>query len=428
MKRAPFEMVTLKNGLSLITQTTPVNSVAIYVSVGAGSRFETRQTMGVAHFLEHMLFEGTKHLLSAKNIAEYIENVGGRSGAWTDKEYVSYHVKVPTQQVDRGFSYLSEILFRPTLDEKAIQKEKGIIFEEIKRKVDNPEIDIWDLWLEWVWGEKHSLGRSTLSDESAVARVTRKQLQDYLVKFYHPANMTIAVVGNFSPKEVKSHAIKYFGHISSKNIPNFENVRFVPKKIHTKIIQSDAQQAQFVLGFVTGISYTHRDRFVQQLIADLLSGGVSSRLSHRLIYELGIVYSTWAQSWVFRDTGLFYIYGGVSPKNLRLAMKIILEEIKRIQEKKVSKKELQQTKDKAKANIMFSLETPEAIANWYASQQITEKRITTIDEFEKRIDEVTSEDIMRFAHQYFSSKNISLTIKGPVDEDRESFEKLLTTL
>ena len=147
MKHVPYKFTKLPNGLSLILQTMPtVNSVALYVAVGAGPRYETRETAGTAHFLEHMLFEGTKTLPSSKEVSEYIEKIGGRSSAWTDKEYVIYYVKIPKQHLERAFNYLEEIIFNSTLSIDAIKKEKRIIMEELKRKVDNPENEI-----SWSW-------------------------------------------------------------------------------------------------------------------------------------------------------------------------------------------------------------------------------------------------------------------------------------
>lgn len=376
MRHTPYKFLKFPNGLTLILQTmSSVNSVAVYVAVGAGSRYETKETAGLAHFLEHMLFEGTKKLPNSKNLAEYIERVGGRSSAWTDKEYVVYFAKVPKGNLDIVFSYLSDILFNSLLDKNAIEKEKGIIIEEIKRKADNPEVEIWDLWFEWTWGENQSLGRSILGNKATIQKVTRQKLQEYMERLYQPGNMAIAVVGNFSFQEAEKNTLKYFGNKKGKSVPAFKRMSFIRNKLHTKIIKAETQQAQLILGFVTNISFTHKDRFVLRLIADVLSAGVSSRLFHKLIYELGIAYSAGAQSWIFADAGLFYAYGGFSVENVQVAIKIILEELNKLKHEKISEKELQEAKEKGKANIAFSLETPDAIANWYASQQITEKKL-----------------------------------------------------
>lgn len=416
MRKKPYQFLKLSNGLSLILQTMPsVDSAAVYVAVGAGSRYETKDTAGTAHFLEHMLFEGTKRLSTPKDVAEYIERVGGKSGAWTDKEYVTYYAKVPKQHLEVAFSYLAEILFNSTLSNKAIKKERGIVVEELRRKADNPEAEIWDLWFEWVWGKDQSLGRSILGYEETIKKITKRQLQGYMKRLYHTANMAIAVTGNFYPQDAKDYTFKYFGQKSSGSIPMFRKLSPISKKMHTKIIRTNTQQVQLILGFVTDISYTHKDRFTLRVIADILSAGVSSRLFQKLIYDLGIAYSAGAFYWVFADAGSFLTYGGFSAENAEIAIKIILEELKKIKDKKISDQELQGTKEKGKANIVFSLETPEQMANWYATQQVTEKRIMTIEETLEKIDEVTTEDIQRVARQIFISKNLYLTMRGSIE-------------
>lgn len=402
-----------------------VQSVSVYVAVGAGPRYETKETSGLAHFLEHMLFEGTKRLPTSKDVAQYLESVGGKSSAWTDKEYVSYYAKVPKQHLDIAFSYLSDILFNSLLEKNAIEKEKGIVMEELRRSKDNPESDIWDLWFEWIWGEDQSLGRSTLGDEVSIQNITKKKLQNYMNMFYHPSNMVIAVAGNFSPKKTEKYALKYFGKAQAKSTPTFKKLQFMPKKIHAKIFQSDAKQAKLMLGFVTDISYYDKDRFPMQFITGILSGGVSSRLFHKLVYELGIAYSAWAQVWPFKDTGLFYIGGGFAQQNLEKAIKTILEELDKLKKHRVTDREIKEAKEKDKAGLYFYLETPDAVANLYSTQQITEKRIMTPEEISEKIDKVTDEDIQRVARKYFTTKNLCLTIKGPLDEsDLERIEKL----
>lgn len=422
-----YKKYTLSNGLTVILQPMPFfNSVSVYITVGAGPRYETKESAGLAHFLEHMLFEGTKRLPTAKDVAQYIERVGGIGRAFTDKEYVSYYAKVPKQHLGIAFDYLADILFNSLLEKDVIEKEKRIVMEELRRSQDNPESNIWDLWFEWVWGKNQPLGRSTIGDEATIENITKQKLKDYMDIFYYPSNMVIAVAGNFSTKKAEECVLKYFGKAQIKSIPTFKKVQFIPKKIHTKIVQSETKQAQLMLGFVTDISYHHKDRSSMRLISDILSGGISSRLSNKLIYELGIAYSAWAYTWIFADNGLFYISGGFSPQNLEIAIKTILEELDKLKKQKVTEAELKEVKEKDKAGLYFSLETPDAIANLYSAQQITEKRILTPEEISKRIDEVTAEDIRRVAREYFKLDNLRLTICGPLkQEERNSIEEIL---
>ncbi len=422
-----YNKYNLPNGLTVILQPMPfVNSVVVNVVVGAGPRFETKKSAGLAHFLEHMLFEGTKRFPTAKDVARRIEKIGGTSRAFTEKEYVSYYTKIPKQHLNVAFDYLSDILFNSLLESDVIEKEKRIVIEELRRSEDNPEVNIWNLWLEWIWGKNQSLGRSTMGDEVTIKKITKQKLQDYLDMLYHPSNMAIVVTGNFSIKEAKEYILKYFGKTRSKSVPLFKRVRFNHKKIHTKIVQSDTKQAQLILGFVTDISYHHKDRFSIRAIADVLSGGISSRLSNKLIYELGIAYSAWAYTWIFSDNGLFCISGGFSPRNLKNAIKVILEELNKLKKRKVAETELKEAKEKNIAELFFSLETPDAMASLYSSQQITEKQIMTPEKISTKIDKVTTEDMLRVARKYFNLENLRLIIHGPLKEKEIiSIEKLL---
>lgn len=418
--------ITLENGLHAVFQEMPyVDSVTVYVAVGAGPRYEIEKTAGLAHFLEHMLFEGTKKLPTSKNVAEYIEKVGGKGMAWTDKEYVSYNIKVPKKHLDIGFRYLSDILFNSLLDEKAIEKEKGIVLEELKRTKDNPEADIWDLWFEWIWGKNQPLGRSTLGDETTIKNITREKLQEYIKKFYYPSNMAIAVVGNFSTEMAEKYILEYFGKDKRRNLTKPNNVFPEKRNLHTKILKVDTNQTQLMLGFVTGVSYSSKDRFAMRLISSILSCGVSARLFHKLVYQLGIAYSAWAYSWPFTDTGLFYISGGFSAQNTKKAIEVIIDELEKLKKEKIMEKELAEAKEKDKAQFSFSMETPDAIAALYSSQQITEGKVMTVEEIIKKIDKVTPEDIQRVAKKYFTIENLYTIVRGPIKNSAvESIESL----
>ncbi|MBI5123674.1 insulinase family protein [Candidatus Roizmanbacteria bacterium] len=238
MKKLSFSKFTLPNGLRVIAQSFPsVDSVTIYLAVGAGPRFETEETAGLAHFLEHMLFEGTDSFPTSKKLATYIEGVGGRSGAFTEKELMLFYAKIPKEYVDIGIHYLSEILFGSKLEDDAIKKEKNIVIEELKRKLDDPEVEIWDQWFEWLWGKNQSLGKSTLGDMESIKNITREKLKAYLATYYVPSNMVLAIVGNVSVEEVKKAVNKYFKNIKSKEVSKPLKLKFLPKSFPLKIIQ-----------------------------------------------------------------------------------------------------------------------------------------------------------------------------------------------
>ncbi|MBI2641938.1 insulinase family protein [Candidatus Roizmanbacteria bacterium] len=425
-EKTPFIKINLPNGLTLIAQHIPwVHSVSIYLMVGAGSRHETKQTAGVAHFLEHMAFEGTENFPSSRKGAEYIERIGGKSAAWTDKESVMYYVKVSKEHVDTALNYLSEILLKPTLNIQAIEKEKRIIFEELSRKRDNPEVEILDCWFEWIWGKDQSLGRSILGDETSIGKINQKSLKAYMNKLYIPGNMAISVVGNISVEELEKKVTAYFGETRGGQVPRYKKLPYTPKSKYVKIIPTNTLQNQLIVGFVTGVFYNHEDYFTMKIIADLLSNGVSSRLLQTLIYEQGIAYSMGALNWPFSDTGLFYIHGGFSTENVEKAVKLILKELKKLMIEKISTKELNEVKEKAKTELIFSTETPDALAYFYGTQQIIGKKTMSVEEILSKIDAITVEQLQSVAQKYFLQKNLRLLIRGPLDESNaKNFEDL----
>lgn len=424
MKELSYKKLTLSNKLTLITQSIYwKKSFSVYAYIGAGPRYETNKTAGLSHFLEHMLFEGTNKFSTSKKLALYIERVGGMSGAWTNREYVLYYAKVPGNYQLIALNYLFELLFNSTLKKIAINREKGIILEELGRKKDNPEIDIWDRWMKLVWGEDQWLGRSILGNETAIKNITRVQLLNYLKDLYIPENMVILITGNFKTDKI----IKYFNNFKYFK-KSKKTTSFIPKKLflsqekpQIKIIQSQVQQNQLILGFVTGVTHNHPDKFALMILASLLNRGINSRLFYRLVYDLGIAYNVSAGNWTFSDTGLFYVTGGFSLKNLKKALEVITEELNKLKRNKVDQKELIEAKIKQKSDLIFSLEDPEDLANYYAQQQIIEKRITPMSQTCKKIDLVTSEEVQKAACKYLQKKHLSLIIKGPVNP---SFEAL----
>jgi len=407
-----------------------VKSVTIEVAVKAGPRYEYKENAGMAHFLEHMLFEGTKRFSSSKELAIYLERVGGKSSAWTSKESVIYWVKVPSQYLNLAFDYISEILFKSLLVNEAIEKEKNIVLEELHKTVDNSERYIWDVWMEWVWGKNQTLGRSTIGYKKTIQSFTNDGLAHYLQSLYHPANMVMSIVGNFSQSEAIRHAKKYFGGVPiSKVKTRVDKMSFIPKDKPVQIVYRDTQQTQLILGFVTGISYSHPDRFPLRVTTDILSTGVSSRLFHRLVYELGLAYSAGAESWLFTDTGLFYVYGGFSPKKITDAVKVIVDEIQKLKKETIVSDELKEAKEKDKASVLFSLETSDGMADYLATTELLENRVMTPQELENLIDGVGREDIQRVARKYFTRKLVSCTIIGPVGKTEVvKIERLLRLL
>lgn len=412
-------LIILNNGLTVVMQQiSGVRSVSISIGVKAGSRYETKETAGLAHFLEHMLFEGTKLYPTAKKLAEQIEKVGGYSGAYTNREHVIYSAKVFEKYIELVFKYLSQIIFNSILDPKTVEKEKGIVVEEIKRTMDYSERAIWEEWMEWIWGNDHSLGRSILGDKKTIKKITKSKLQTYLKDLYVPQNMILTVVGNFSQLEVEKYVRKYFNVKKAGKTPVLQKVELPKRKIQVKIVQSDTQQVQLLCGFITDVSYSHKDRFVMLLLTEILSGGVSARIFQKLIYELGIAYSVGSYNMEFKDTGTFFIFGGFAKENIEKAVRTIIDELKELQIESLTSDELVSAKERSIAKLYFSSEKPEYLADMYATQFITEGKIMTIEELSKQINKVSAADIKRVVREYFKNSDLYIMLRGPVGQNQ----------
>lgn len=415
MNRKPYKLFKLKNGLTVVFQSIPSSeTVTVCLGVKAGSRYESKKASGLAHFLEHMLFEGTKSFPNSQRLAEFLESVGGKSGAYTDREHVIYNVKILKNHLKIAFKYLSEIIFNSNLDLSSIEREKGIIIEERKRTMDNPEAAIWEDWSRWVFGKDQSLGRSILGEEKTVRAINRLKLQKYLRNFYTPNNMVIVIVGNFPFKMADKYVSQFFCTKELGKITVLKNEKFISKKMRTKVIQASTRQTQLLLGFVTDISYFHKDRYAMRLLTDILSGGVSARLFDKLVYKLGIAYSTGTTSLEFFDKGVFYIYGGFAKENIKKALKVILGELKKITEKSVNIHELNSAKEQSKAQLCFYLENPDFLADFYARQLVTEGKIITREEILESINKVSPDDIKRITAKYFKENKPFILIRGSV--------------
>ena len=412
-------LIRLENGLMLFLQRVPgVRSVSVSIGVRSGSSYETKETSGLAHFLEHMLFEGTKLYPTAKKLAEQIEKVGGYSGAYTNREHVVYSVKVFEKHLEIAFKYLSQIIFNSTLESKTIEKEKGIVVEEIKRMMDNSEQVIWEEWMKWVWGADQSLGRSILGDKETVQKITGSKLRTYLQDLYVPQKMVLTVVGNFSLLAAEKYVRKYFNVKMEGNISVLQKSVLPKRKIQTKVVQSDTQQVQLLCGFVTGVSYFHKDRFIMWLLAEILSGGVSARIFQKLIYELGIAYSVGSYNMEFKDTGIFFIFGGFAKENIEKAIRTIFDELRKLQIKSVTPNELASAKERCIARLYFSAGKPDYLADLYVTQFATEGRIIPIEELSEQINKVSLTDVKRVVQKYFNNSDLHIMLRGKVGQDQ----------
>lgn len=414
MYQSTIAKLMLDNGLRLLTYHMQTTSfITIVLAVKAGSRYEPPDKPGLAHFLEHMLFRGTQRFPSFKTLSSYLEGVGGSRAAQTNRESAVYLVTVPHRHLDVAFTFLSELLIHPLLLESDIVIERGLVREEIRTQSGWDWI--FDHWCTWVWGDQ-SIGRPIIGSERTISSFTKDDLTTFHTSLYQPTNMVLAIVGAFSDIEITRYSQKHFAGTRSDAAPSYlKQAVYVQKSNPLQVLHQSWQQVYMVLGFVSRISYTHPDRFAMRLVADVLATGSNSRLYSQLVFESGLSYSISAESWLYSDTGLFCIYGSLSPKHIEEGVDIILHELQRLKHEPVLSHELEVAKEKDKAWMQQSLQMPQSMAEWLATTKLLENRVLSPEAVAQAIDNVIPRHIQTVAQKCFTKENMRVLVVGPRD-------------
>lgn len=417
-----FTKITLPNSLRVVTVPMPqVKSVTALVLVDAGSRYETPKNNGVSHFLEHMTFKGTKRRPNKLALTSPIDAVGGIYNAYTNKENVGFYIKAPAEHLELALDILSDALKNSLFDEREIEKEKGVIIEEINMYEDEPASKVWDVLEKLLYGIR-PLGRRILGEKETVRHLTRDTIVDYFQTHYSPRNIVIGLAGRLT-KDTSKLIKKYFG-----NLPDTPGPK-APKEIDKQsspmsaVYYKKTDQAHLVFAF-RAYSLHHRDRFVTGVLSSLLGGYMSSRLFIEVRDKRGLAYYVGADKAEFRDVGYFNVYAGVRISDIEQAIKVILSELVKLKEKKVTTEELRRAKDNWKGRMTLSLENSNSVAGLFAGQELTKREILTPQQILRRVERVTPEDIQRTAKDIFVDQKLNLAVVGPY-KDQEKFTKLL---
>jgi len=411
----------LSQGLRLIT--VPVKnaeSVTIEVLLPVGSRYETKDLNGASHFIEHMMFKGTKRRPSALLVAKELDSLGARYNAFTSKDHTGYWIKAVDNKTEKAFDILSDMVFNSVFDKEEFEKEKKVILEEIKMYEENPLLHIEDMFEKVLFGS-HPLGWLVSGDMPTVQKMSQQKLMAYKEKFYQPNQMIVVVAGNIKNQEAVKLVKKYFGAYQSKNnktvFPSFKNEE---KKSWPKanILFKDTNQVQIALGGL-GYSYHHRDLEAASVLSLILGGNMSSRLFTEIRVKRGLAYFVEMELGVYQDTGSFEIRAGVDKNRTEETLKVILEELNKIKKQGVSKEELTRAKDYIEGTMKLSFEESATLASWYGRQLLLVGKIIEPKEKLKKIKMVSQSDIQRIANQLFKNKNLSLAMIGPFKENRQ---------
>ena len=417
---------TLKNGLRIVLVPRPSSETAtVMVMSGTGSRYEDKRENGLAHFLEHMFFKGTKKRPSAKVISEELDALGSVYNAFTGKERTAYYAKVASRYLDTALDVISDIFLNSTLPSVEITKEKGAIIQEIDMYEDMPMRTIDNVFDALFFSNEHPLGRTILGPKENIRAFTRKDFATYLKRNYTPLNTIVCITGKFSEERVIKKIKKEFGGLKHGNPPDYISFTSEQSGARVAIKEKKTDQTQLMLG-VPAYPYQHKDEYVLAVLATILGGGMSSRLFMEVREKRGLAYSVQAWAEKYPDTGYFAVQAGVEHAKLEKAVQVILAEFKKIKKTKVKEVELKKAKAYIKGTAALALETSDALAENVASSLINIGRVRTLDEITKGIDEVTASDIQRVAKDILVSNKLNLAIIGP-HLSKDKFLALLHT-
>ncbi|EKD56950.1 MAG: hypothetical protein ACD_58C00038G0002 [uncultured bacterium] len=413
----------LTNGLTVITAPMKgTKTVSVLVMVKVGSRYETKQENGISHFLEHMFFKGTNKRPTSLDISKELDSIGAEFNAFTSEEYTGFYISSSADHFDKSLDILSDMLHNSKFEEAEIIKEKGVILEEVNMYKDIPQKYVQDLAKELLYG-KTPLGKTILGEPHNIKSFKRKDFINYIKKHYQAQNTYIAIAGNPGKFDWFKMVDKSFGGFPKGVKNHFVKQAELQKKLEVLLHYKKTDQAHLILGFRTINRYDPR-RYDLKVMNNLFGGIMSSRLFTEIRENRGLAYYVGSSYWEFDDVGALLVSAGLDKNRVDEAIKVILEEFNKLKNEPISEEELIRSKENIKGRFYLNLEESYAIAEFLADQQLLYSNIKDPDEIIKKIMAVKSEDITKLAQEFFTSKNLNLTIIGPY-KDKTRFEKLL---
>lgn len=409
---------TLQNGLRLITVPLEhATSITSLILVATGSKHETADIKGISHFLEHMFFKGTEKRPSTLEISEVLDSVGGQYNAFTSKEMTGYWAKVDKQHEDVALDWISDIFLNSKFPEEEVQREKGVIIEELNMYLDTPTIYVTELWEELLYGDQPA-GWRIVGEKDTINSFDREKIVDYFQKHYSSENTIICVAGAIDEKEIAKKVDSIFKSVESRKVEQKLNV--VEKQDIPGILlhKKQTDQMHFCLG-VRAYNLFDDKKYALSLLSVILGGNMSSRLFIKVRERNGLAYSIHTSADHSTDTGYLVTQAGIDSKNLEKSVQLILEEYRDIKANGVTPRELQKAKDYLKGAMSLSLDSSDSQASFYALQELLEGKMLTPEDKFKKIDAVTVEDVKRIAEEIFVPEKLNLAAIGPVGSEKE---------
>ena len=418
-----YKKDTLDNGLRLVTLPMEnTNAVTVLILAGAGSRHEERKTNGIAHFLEHMFFKGGKKYPDTRAVSEAIDSVGGDFNAFTSKEFAGYYVKVASRHIDLAMDVLSDMLMEAKFEQKEVEKERGVIIEELNMYLDMPIYQVGNDYERLVFGDQ-PLGWDIIGTIDSLNNLNRDDFVKYKNDLYTPDNIVLTIAGGFDHNEVMKKVERYFPLKQEKKSHDFLGFNKEETGERVFLRKKETEQAHLILG-VESYPTDHPDYYTLQAIATILGGNMSSRLFLSLREDKGLAYYVRTGNTEYVDIGEMSTSAGVDVTRIDLSIKTIIDEYERIRKEGVEEKELTKAKEYYKGKLILRIEDSKNLAQIIGLCELLLNRIETPDEIMEKIDKVTTDDIRRVSEDIFKKEKLKLSLISP-NNDEKRFEKLL---
>ena len=416
-----IQETVLSNGLTILTESMPnIRSVSIGVWLRKGSRHEVAKENGISHFLEHLVFKGTDRR-STEEIARTIDSIGGQMDAFTTKEYTCFYAKVLDDHLPVAIDLLADLLLHPLFDPGEIERERKVIFEEIRMVDDTPEELVYDLFSDHFWKE-HPLGRPIQGTRQTVESMGRDRLRGFFRESYQPGHIIISAAGNLQHQKLVD-AIRATFEVLEDRSNNLQDESPSVQKGMVLREKSELGQLHICLG-LEGYSQSHPRRYQWYVLNTLLGGGMSSRLFQNIREKRGLAYSVYSSVNGFRDTGNFLVYSATSPESGEEVVQLILEEFQRLKKNMVEDRELVMAKENLKGSLMLSLESSSNRMSNLARQHIYFGRQSSLNEILKGIEAVNRPQVQDLCRDLFDPERCALAVLGKVDSFKLREEEL----
>jgi predicted Zn-dependent peptidase len=418
-----FYKKVLKNGLRVVTIPMKDNPTAtVLVLVEAGSKYETKKVNGISHFLEHMCFKGTTKRPKAIDISKELDNLGSQYNAFTAQEYTGYYAKADAKHFSKIFDVVSDIYLNSTFPETEMEKEKGVIIEEINMYEDLPNRHVQDLMMELLYGDQPA-GWNIAGEKKNILKMKRDDFVTYKKAHYLPEATVLVVAGSVTEKQVMKEVNKIFGKVSRGKKAGKLKVKEAQARPEALVKFKETDQTHFVLG-VRSFGLFSKKNAILSVLGCVLGGGMSSRLFQKLREEMGVGYYVRAYNDAYTDHGFFQVSAGVDNKRIEEVIRAVLSECGKLKKEKVSEEELNKVKEYLIGNMKLSLESSDDIANFYGGQELLKRELKNAEEKAKEIRKVTANQIQALANEIFKNNKLNLALIGPF-KDKSNFLKIL---